>query len=185
MKIKYSTIAMSRNKYSSFRTAERVWKTLFKANVTVLLLVLINNVNISRLNRIGRQLQPVELAAGELAVNWPTTSAWLWFNCMFTVITGSCFILFRRMLTIITPQINSTSHHFGDYRRQGPSNTRNRLGDIKRDLKKTNMKLCFILPLFLLLLCATGESNFYLTDASLLRKFHIWNIRNRSLSKNV
>ena len=180
---------MSRNKYSSFRTAERVWKTpgktLFKANVTVLLLVLITNVNISRLNRIGRQLQPVELAAGELAVNWPTTSAWLWFNCMFTVITGSCFILFERMLTIITPQINSTSHHFGDCRRQGPSNTRNRLGDIKRDLKKTNMKLCFILPLFLLLLCATGESNFYLTDASLLRKFHIWNIRNRFLSKNV
>ena len=76
MKIKYSTIAMSRNKYSSFRTAERVWKTLFKANVTVLLLVLIKNVNISRLNRIGRQLQPVELAAGELAVNWQTTSAW-------------------------------------------------------------------------------------------------------------
>ena len=176
---------MSRNKYSSFRTAERVWKTLFKANVTVLLLVLINNVNISRLNRIGRQLQPVELAAGELTVNWPTTSAWLWFNCMFTVITGSCFILFRRMLTIITSQINSTSHHFGDCRREGPSNTRNRLGDIKRDLQKTNMKLCFILPLFLLLLCATGESNFYLTDASLLRKFHIWNIRNRSLCKNV
>ena len=49
---------------------------MFKANVTVLLLVLINNVNISRLNRIGRQLQPVELAAGELAVNWQTTSAW-------------------------------------------------------------------------------------------------------------
>ena len=49
---------------------------LFKAYVTVLLLVLINNVNISRLNRIGRQLQPVELAAGELAVNWQTTSAW-------------------------------------------------------------------------------------------------------------
>ena len=67
---------MSRNKYSSFRTAERVSKTLFKANVTVLLLALINNVNISRLNRIGRQLQPVELAAGELAVNWQTTSAW-------------------------------------------------------------------------------------------------------------
>ena len=67
---------MSRNKYSSFRKAERVWKTLFKANVTVLLLVLMKNVNISRLNRIGRQLQPVELAAGELAVNWQTTSAW-------------------------------------------------------------------------------------------------------------
>ena len=67
---------MSRNKNSSFRTAERVWKTLFKANVTVLLLVLINNVNISSLNRIGRQLQPVELAAGELAVNWQTASAW-------------------------------------------------------------------------------------------------------------
>ena len=32
-------------------------------------------MNISRLNRIGRQLQPVELAAGELAVNWQTTSA--------------------------------------------------------------------------------------------------------------
>ena len=61
---------MSRNKYSSFRTAERVWKTLFKANVTVLLLVLIKNVNISRLNRIGRQLQPVKLAAGELADNF-------------------------------------------------------------------------------------------------------------------
>ena len=75
-KIKYPTIAMSRNKYSSFRKAERVWKTLFKANVTVLLLVLMKNVNISRLNRIGRQLQPVELAAGELAVNWQTTSAW-------------------------------------------------------------------------------------------------------------
>ena len=82
MKMKYSTIAMSRNKYSSFRTAERVSKTLFKANVTVLLLVLINNVNISRLNRIGRQLQPVELAAGELAVNWQTTSAWKFcINC--------------------------------------------------------------------------------------------------------
>ena len=135
MKIKYSTIAMSRNKYSSFRTAERVWKTLFKANVTVLLLVLINNVNISRLNRIGRQLQPVELAAGELAVNWRTTSAWLWFNCMFTVITGSCFILFRRMLTIFTSQINSTSHHFGNCRRKGPSNTRKRLGDNKRGLE--------------------------------------------------
>ena len=135
MKIKYSTIAMSRNKYSSFRTAEQVWKTLFKANVTVLLLVLINNVNISPLNRIGRQLQPVELAAGELTVNWPTTSAWLWFNCMFTVITGSCFILFRRMLTIITSQINSTSHHFGNCRREGPSNTRKRLGDNKRGLE--------------------------------------------------
>ena len=83
MKIKYSSIAMSRNKYSSFRTAERVWKTLFiKANVTVLLLVLINNVNISRLNRIGRQLQPVELAAGELAVNWQTTSAWFPHLCI-------------------------------------------------------------------------------------------------------
>ena len=69
---------MSRNKYSSFRKAERVWKTLFKANVTVLLLVLIKNVNISRLNRIGRQLQPVKLAAGELAVNWQTTSAWFY-----------------------------------------------------------------------------------------------------------
>ena len=67
---------MSRNKYSSFRKAERVWKTLFKAKVTVLLLVLMKNVNISRLNRIGRQLQPVELADGELAVNWQTTSAW-------------------------------------------------------------------------------------------------------------
>ena len=44
--------------------------------MTVLLLILRNNVNISRLNRIGRQLQPVELAAGELAVNWQTTSAW-------------------------------------------------------------------------------------------------------------
>ena len=30
----------------------------------------------STLNRIGRQLQPIELAAGELAVNWQTTSAW-------------------------------------------------------------------------------------------------------------
>ena len=76
MKIKYSSMAMSRNKYSSFRTAERVWETLFKANVTVLLTVLINSVNISRLNWIGRQLQPVELAAGELAVNLQTTSAW-------------------------------------------------------------------------------------------------------------
>ena len=51
-------------------------KMLTKASVTVLLPVLINNVNISRLNRIGRQLQPVQLAAGELAVNWQTTSAW-------------------------------------------------------------------------------------------------------------
>ena len=59
----------------------------------------------------------------------------LGFNCMFTVITGSCFILFRRMLTIITPQINSTSHHFGDCRREGTSNTRKRLGDIKRGLE--------------------------------------------------
>ena len=86
MKIKYSTIAMSRNKNSSFRTAERVWKTLFKANVTVLLLVLINNVNISRLNWIGRQLQPVELAAGELAVNWQTTSAW-WPELLFHILS--------------------------------------------------------------------------------------------------
>ena len=67
---------MSRNKHSSFRTAERVWKTLFKANVTVLLLVCRNNVTISRLNQIGRQLQPVERAAGKLAVNWQTTLAW-------------------------------------------------------------------------------------------------------------
>ena len=51
----YSTIAMSRNKYLSFRTAEGVWKTLFKANVTVLLLILRNNVTISRLYRICRQ----------------------------------------------------------------------------------------------------------------------------------
>ena len=78
---------MSRNKYSSFRKAERVWKTLFKANVTVLLLVLIKNENISRLNRIGRQLQPVELAAGELAVNWQTTSAW-----SSTILINSNFI---------------------------------------------------------------------------------------------
>ena len=70
MKFKYSTIAMSRNKYLSFRTAEGVRKTLFKANATVLLLILRNNVTISLL-RIGRQLQPVELA-----VNWQTTSAW-------------------------------------------------------------------------------------------------------------
>ena len=76
MKVKYSTIAMSRNKYLSFRTAEGVRKTLFKANATVLLLILRNNVTISPLNRIGRQLQPVELAASELAVNWQTTSAW-------------------------------------------------------------------------------------------------------------
>ena len=59
-----------------------VWNNLSRdisviANVTVLLLVLMKNVNVSRLNRIGRQLQPVELAAGELAVNWQTTSAWL------------------------------------------------------------------------------------------------------------
>ena len=59
----------------------------------------------------------------------------LGFNCMFTVITGSCFILFRRMLTIITSQINSTSHHFGNCRREGPSNTRKRLGDNKRGLE--------------------------------------------------
>ena len=76
MKVKYSTIAKSRNKYLSFRTAEGVRKTLFKTNVTVLLLILRNNVNISPLDRIGRQLQPVELAASELAVNWQTTSAW-------------------------------------------------------------------------------------------------------------
>ena len=41
-----------------------------KANATLLLLVLSNNVTISRLNRIGRQLHPVELAAGELADNF-------------------------------------------------------------------------------------------------------------------
>ena len=85
---------MSRNKYSSFRKAERVWKTLFKANVTVLLLVLMKNVNISRLNRIGRQLQPVELAAGELAVNWQTTSAWffLQLNNLLVVILVSKYM---------------------------------------------------------------------------------------------
>ena len=33
-----------------------------------------HKVTISRLNRIGRQLQPVKLAAGEWAVNWQTTS---------------------------------------------------------------------------------------------------------------
>ena len=38
-------------------------------------LILSPNFTTSRLNRIGRQLQPVELAAGELAVNWQTTSA--------------------------------------------------------------------------------------------------------------
>ena len=38
-------------------------------------LILSPNFTTSRLNRIGRQLQQVELAAGELAVNWQTTSA--------------------------------------------------------------------------------------------------------------
>ena len=33
-----------------------------------------DKVTISRLNRIGRQLQPVKLAADEWAVNWQTTS---------------------------------------------------------------------------------------------------------------
>ena len=33
-----------------------------------------HKVTISRLNRIGRQLHPVKLAAGEWAVNWQTTS---------------------------------------------------------------------------------------------------------------
>jgi len=51
------------------------WKYLYTYFI-VLLLILTPNFTISRLNRIGRQLQPVELAAGELAVNWQTTSAW-------------------------------------------------------------------------------------------------------------
>ena len=38
-------------------------------------LILSTNFTTSRLNLIGRQLQLVELAAGELAVNWQTTSA--------------------------------------------------------------------------------------------------------------
>ena len=38
-------------------------------------LIVSPNFTTSRLNRIGRQLQQVELAAGELAVNWQTTSA--------------------------------------------------------------------------------------------------------------
>ena len=38
-------------------------------------LILSPNFTTSLLNRIGRQLQQVELAAGELAVNWQTTSA--------------------------------------------------------------------------------------------------------------
>ena len=36
------------------------------ANVTVLFLILRHNATISRLNRIGRQLQMVELTAGEI-----------------------------------------------------------------------------------------------------------------------
>ena len=51
--------------------AERDAQCKTKANATLLLLVLSNNVTISRLNRISRQLHPVELA-----VNWQTTSAW-------------------------------------------------------------------------------------------------------------
>ena len=47
---------MSRNKYLSFRTAEGVRKTFFKANVTVLLLIIRNNVTISRLYQIGSEL---------------------------------------------------------------------------------------------------------------------------------
>ena len=74
MHIKYSTIAMTRNNLSlnGFR------KTLLKANVTVLFLILSHNATISRLNRIGRQLQLVELTAGEigseLAVPFPFSS---------------------------------------------------------------------------------------------------------------
>ena len=63
MHIKYSTIAMTRNKYLSLNGFR---KTLLKANVTVLFLILSHNATISRLNRIGRQLQMVELTAGEI-----------------------------------------------------------------------------------------------------------------------
>ena len=47
-----------------------VWKNLLTANTTFFLLILSHKVTISPLNRIGRQLQPVELAAGELADNF-------------------------------------------------------------------------------------------------------------------
>ena len=49
----------------------------------VLLLILSSNFTISRSNRIGRQLQLVELAAGELAVNWQTSAAGVkcWPEC--------------------------------------------------------------------------------------------------------
>ena len=53
---------MTRNKYLSLNGFR---KTLLKANVTVLFLILSHNATISRLNRIGRQLQMVELTAGE------------------------------------------------------------------------------------------------------------------------
>ena len=101
---------MSRNKYSSFTTAERVWKTLFKENVTVLLLVLLNNVNISRLNWIGRQLQPVELAAGELAVNWQTTSAWFADH-------GTVFLFYLRVRPTQVSRVT-----YGMYFREKPFN---------------------------------------------------------------
>ena len=55
-------------------------KTLLKVNVTVLLLILSHNVTISRLNRIGRQLQMVKLPAGELAVNWQSPLAFCFFT---------------------------------------------------------------------------------------------------------
>ena len=50
-------------------------------------LILSPNFTTSRLNRIGRQLQQVELAASELAVNWRTTSA------RFNLISFDCKIV--------------------------------------------------------------------------------------------
>jgi len=44
-------------------------------NTFDLLLKIFNRVYVLILIRIGRQLQPVALADGELAVNWQTTSA--------------------------------------------------------------------------------------------------------------
>ena len=50
--------------------AKWVWKNLLTAKTTFFLLILSHKVTISLLRRIGKQLQPVEWAAGELPDNF-------------------------------------------------------------------------------------------------------------------
>lgn len=75
------------------------------------------------------------------------------------------------------------SHHFGDCSREGPSNTRKRLGDIKRDLKKPTWNCVWSSHSSFCFYAHQVKVTFILR--SRLTITQIWNIRNRSLSKSV